>query len=641
MKKSFTLKAFAFGAAAAVAISASATPHEFLKADFQPQRVTATKSNVKAADITLGKLQYSLADQQAKAPAAPAKRAEANYGAWGDELDCEYICTQLWSKNQTFNYKYQRRDDSANPGNFQIKIINFLNQAATNAGADLILNIEKGEDGKFYIFSQADGTNLNFTIGDGTGATYDCYYFDHYNWIKKVNEFFDADDKYTDEQVESFKTNSNFDPETGVGILLPTYCPEIDEATAGMALPYYTLNSAGTAIESWKYEQFRLSGPNFKNYDVELDTDLAYFGHEKDATSGTYTLSYNMNDNTQVVFRMVTGRKTGNALETAFSQMIDDLANAPDDILVCDQKEATVSVPVTQYRKGQYTLLVGYTHDGTNYSGFGINTLRIFDEDLDYYNAGTAEYTDCSMYDALPAVFGAENGYGELMEMFESEAGITLPDLNDTYTVTVPLQANSKVEGEYRLVHPYAEYYNNYLSQFLYYDAPSDFLLFNAADANKCFILPSATGIYFPTQAGSEIMMVFGSTNKMQGGNANSANVWGTYAGGEITFPEPIIPENATSLEEVTSAISWSQATFSSTSGTVTYKEWSEVSLYSEVCKISAALAGVENVVADAEFDTNAPVEYFNLQGIRVATPEAGQLLIKRQGKKAEKVVIR
>lgn len=635
MKKSFTLKAFAFGAAAAVAISASATPHEFLKAQMTNKLATLTKSEVTSAENTLGKLKYSLANTQAKAPVAPVQRAAANYGAWSEEYNCEYIASQLWKTPQTFTYKYQRRDDSANPGNIQIKIINFMNQADKNAGADLLLDIVKGEDEKFYIYSQADGTDLNFDLNDGNGNSYACYYFDHYSWIKKVAEAMPG--QISDQVIESWKDLSEFDPETGTGILLPTYCPEINAETAGMTMPWYT--GSGDNI-SYIYEQFRLDGPGFKNYDVELDSDLAYFGHEKDATSGTYTLSYNMNDNTQVVFRMVTGRKAGTALETAFNQMIDDLANAPDDILVSTQKEATVSIPVTNYRKGQYTLLVGYTHDGTNYTGFGINTLRIYDEDLDYYAAGTAEYTDCSMYDALPVVFG-ETNYNDLMSLFLSELEIQLPDLNDTYTVTVPLQANSKVEGEYRLLHPYAEYYNKYLSRLLEYDATADNLLFNAADANKCFILPSATGIYFSTDSGSEIMMVLGSTNKMQGGNANSANVWGTYANGEITFPESIIPENATSLEEVTSGISWSQATFSSSSSEVTYKEWSEVSLYPEVCKISAALAGVENVVADAEFDANAPVEYFNLQGIRVAAPEAGQLLIKRQGKKAEKVVIR
>lgn len=51
-------------------------------------------------------------------------------------------------------------------------------------------------------------------------------------------------------------------------------------------------------------------------------------------------------------------------------------------------------------------------------------------------------------------------------------------------------------------------------------------------------------------------------------------------------------------------------------------------------------IAGVENIAADVE-DLNAPVEYYNLQGIRVAQPEAGQLLIQRQGNKATKVVIR
>ena len=48
--------------------------------------------------------------------------------------------------------------------------------------------------------------------------------------------------------------------------------------------------------------------------------------------------------------------------------------------------------------------------------------------------------------------------------------------------------------------------------------------------------------------------------------------------------------------------------------------------------------AGVDGIEADG---TEAPAEYYNLQGIRVANPQAGQLLIRRQGKKATKVVIR
>lgn len=39
--------------------------------------------------------------------------------------------------------------------------------------------------------------------------------------------------------------------------------------------------------------------------------------------------------------------------------------------------------------------------------------------------------------------------------------------------------------------------------------------------------------------------------------------------------------------------------------------------------------------------DENAPVEYYNIQGMRVNEPAAGQLLIRRQGSKVSKVIIR
>ena len=55
--------------------------------------------------------------------------------------------------------------------------------------------------------------------------------------------------------------------------------------------------------------------------------------------------------------------------------------------------------------------------------------------------------------------------------------------------------------------------------------------------------------------------------------------------------------------------------------------------LANSTCTLSTA-AGVEGVAVDA----NAPVEYFNLQGVRVANPENG-LYIVRRGNKIEKVV--
>lgn len=46
--------------------------------------------------------------------------------------------------------------------------------------------------------------------------------------------------------------------------------------------------------------------------------------------------------------------------------------------------------------------------------------------------------------------------------------------------------------------------------------------------------------------------------------------------------------------------------------------------------------SGVEDVMAE---DADAPAEWFNLQGIRVANPENG-IYIRRQGSKVEKVVL-
>ncbi len=49
----------------------------------------------------------------------------------------------------------------------------------------------------------------------------------------------------------------------------------------------------------------------------------------------------------------------------------------------------------------------------------------------------------------------------------------------------------------------------------------------------------------------------------------------------------------------------------------------------------SDASTGVEETLVDE----NAPVEYFNLQGVKVANPKNG-IFIKRQGSRASKVVL-
>lgn len=48
-------------------------------------------------------------------------------------------------------------------------------------------------------------------------------------------------------------------------------------------------------------------------------------------------------------------------------------------------------------------------------------------------------------------------------------------------------------------------------------------------------------------------------------------------------------------------------------------------------------LNGIDGIAVDE----NAPIEYFNLQGVRIANPEKGQLVITRQGSKTSKTIVR
>ena len=50
--------------------------------------------------------------------------------------------------------------------------------------------------------------------------------------------------------------------------------------------------------------------------------------------------------------------------------------------------------------------------------------------------------------------------------------------------------------------------------------------------------------------------------------------------------------------------------------------------------------AAIDGVVMDGD-NTNAPVEYFNLQGVKVANPAEGGIYIRRQGSDVKKIYVK
>lgn len=96
------------------------------------------------------------------------------------------------------------------------------------------------------------------------------------------------------------------------------------------------------------------------------------------------------------------------------------------------------------------------------------------------------------------------------------------------------------------------------------------------------------------------------------------------------------------------------EATLSNNGQTLTFNDtWSYVSLavgggtlywgglnQPAVIDFTLAGAGVEDIIGDVD-NSNAPVEYFNLQGIRVNEPAAGSLVIRRQGTEVSKILVK
>ena len=61
--------------------------------------------------------------------------------------------------------------------------------------------------------------------------------------------------------------------------------------------------------------------------------------------------------------------------------------------------------------------------------------------------------------------------------------------------------------------------------------------------------------------------------------------------------------------------------------------------MYSLKINFDPVVSGIEKVTFTNE-DADAPVEYYNMQGVRVMNPAQG-LYIRRQGNRVEKVALR
>ncbi len=172
----------------------------------------------------------------------------------------------------------------------------------------------------------------------------------------------------------------------------------------------------------------------------------------------------------------------------------------------------------------------------------------------------------------------------------------------------------------------------------------------NASNGNKYFLLSNVTPMY------EGVVTVFGVYQDAFVAVSPVAVLSFPYtSGGSQYYSGDMMLVNETEMGySFPMMASLTPSTISNTSDldAVTLKDWAIVNPYTSLNLFNsffgknvtdavvtikkAGDAGVNNVVADP---AKAPAQYFNLQGMQLTTPEAGQVVIVKEGNSAKKVI--
>ena len=208
--------------------------------------------------------------------------------------------------------------------------------------------------------------------------------------------------------------------------------------------------------------------------------------------------------------------------------------------------------------------------------------------------------------------------WGEAVDatMVETILGPTFGNTN-TAPYTIQIQKNSET-GVYRLISPWRQLY-------------TDLGLGSSTAPNLDIDASDPTNLIIPLQATGLGSKTDGAYKYMSTSYYNLVNEQETDDALKITL---------TDNGDGTSTISFpyrSGFIYAQTSGGTYY-----ASNYADVLSYVTfpTFSGINDITAD-DNKVNAPVEYYNLQGMRIAAPVEGQLVIKRQGSEVEKLIVR
>lgn len=390
------------------------------------------------------------------------------------------------------------------------------------------------------------------------------------------DKFFPSNPDY----AMQYEDASYYRPETGTFTIYSVY--HYDDGSIPFMDAFYKDQTHGV-------ETLRLHGPEFKNYTPEFSDGQ----FEKVGDDAFYFCDVKINDLSQIKMSIQPG--TDVDAKSIATKMNDGLIDC-----VTVKADGQVKIPFDG-AAGKYTLVyLTYKADGTTYQ---YSTVDL-EYDPYWVTLGDALFTDGFISKFLE------------VDMTQN-LGLKLDEADFTYSVKI--QQSTTKPGLYRLVNPYgasSPYYDINFSNINLDKKKTYYLTIDASNPDQVTIPYSDSGFFYGQTPLVLYSEAYDYLNDGYDATEVPSHYWGKLSDGVITFPEGTGEADAPlSLKLMTSP----------------------ASVYGRALTVKLPSSSVSEIEAD---DSEAPVEYFNLQGVRVTDPANG-IFIRRQGSDVTKVVVR
>lgn len=267
-------------------------------------------------------------------------------------------------------------------------------------------------------------------------------------------------------------------------------------------------------------------------------------------------------------------------------------------------------IDITQYKNKR----VQYPFNGA--SAPGVHTFLVVGLDAaGNIKESTAQYAfnmaddDSNWGDSIKATYKE----GILSQMFSDV---------DAEDLTVFVQEHKTKPGYFRIGEAYATHSMFGSNAVDHKEGHAHYMYIDATNPDQVYLEPSALGVSVGPSWGEACAYSWGYIYTLGGnqGQGVTDGVYGTFKDGKITIPKGNI---------MLSQKKYSKGSFLQLPSSDDF-----------VVELPEDYAAIDGVVMDGD-NTNAPVEYFNLQGVKVANPAEGGIYIRRQGSDVKKIYVK